>query len=186
MQCFSSCSCKNWCCLAVMLLLWLSEPFYCDEVTCFSAGNMWVIPNKAHRTWAFHRGEGKSRHTEPLNVAFCFLRETQFHHSEHCTSHKYLALCKLFTSAKNPYRTSSMSKVSLANSSISAAVPTNMRSSWDNWSRVISTPMGRSHLPTTSSSRKVWWRASVHTVSQIVESWLTKTLACLKDNNNIL
>ena len=96
----------------------------------------------------------------------------------------YLALCKLFMSANCPHRTSSMSKVSLANSSISAAVPTNMRSSWDNWSRVISTPMGRSHLPTTSSSRKVWWRASVHTVSQIVESWFTKTLACVEDNNN--
>lgn len=161
---------------------------------CFSAGNRRIIPNKALRTVKFftQRKVRAGKHSLECSLLLS-VGNTAQPQSEHWRVHKqmfiqnkYLAIYKLLMSANNSYRTSSMSKVSLANSSISAAVPTNMRSSWDNWSRVISTPIGRSHLPTTSSSRKVWCRASVHTVSQIVESWFTKTLACLKDNKKML
>lgn len=79
------------------------------------------------------------------------------------------------------YLTFCSSRVSLVNSSISAAVPTNIRRSWESWSRVIPPPMGRSHLPIISINKNVWWSPKVQTFSHTVDKLFTKTLACLTE-----
>lgn len=79
------------------------------------------------------------------------------------------------------YLTFSSSRVSLVNSNMSAAVPTNIRRSWESWSRVIPLPMGRSHLPIISIRRNVWWSPKVQTFSHTVDKLFTKTLACLTE-----
>lgn len=75
------------------------------------------------------------------------------------------------------YLTFCSSRVSLVNSSMSAAVPTNIRRSWESWSRVIPPPMGRSHLPIMSINKNVWWSPKVQTFSHTVDKLFTKTLA---------
>lgn len=88
---------------------------------------------------------------------------------------------KSFHCRVSVYLTFSSSRVSLVNSRMSAAVPTNIRRSWESWSRVIPPPMGRSHLPIISISRNVWWSPKVQTFSHTVDRLLTKTLACLTE-----
>lgn len=83
--------------------------------------------------------------------------------------------------ARNAHLTFCSSRVSLVNSSMSAAVPTNIRRSWESWSRVIPTPMGKSHLPIISINRNVWWSPNVQTFSQTVDKLFTNTLACLTE-----
>lgn len=78
------------------------------------------------------------------------------------------------------YLTFCIPKVSLVNSSMSAAVPTNRRRSSESWSRVIVPPIGRSHLPIISSNKNVWWSPRVQVFSHTLDKLFTKTLACLK------
>lgn len=81
------------------------------------------------------------------------------------------------------YLTFCSSRVSLVNSRMSAAVPTNIRRSWESWSRVIPPPMGRSHLPIISINKNVWWSPKVQTFSHTVDKLFTKTVACLRETS---
>lgn len=90
---------------------------------------------------------------------------------------KVLSLAGPFTA----YLTVFSAKVSLVNSSMSAAVPTNKRRSSESWSRVIVPPIGRSHLPIISISRNVWWSPKVQSFSHTVDKLFTNTLACLTE-----
>lgn len=65
------------------------------------------------------------------------------------------------------------------NSSMSAAVPTNIRRSSESWFRVIVPPIGRSHLPIISINKSVWWSAKVQSFSGTSDKFCIKTLACL-------
>lgn len=79
------------------------------------------------------------------------------------------------------YLTVFSAKVSLVNSRMSAAVPTNKRRSSESWSRVIVPPIGRSHLPIISINRNVWWSPKVQSFSHTVDKLFTNTLACLTE-----
>lgn len=79
------------------------------------------------------------------------------------------------------YLTVFSAKVSLVNSSMSAAVPTNKRRSSESWSRVIVPPIGRSHLPIISINRNVWWSPKVQSFSHTVDKLFTNTLACVTE-----
>lgn len=83
--------------------------------------------------------------------------------------------------AGSAYLTFCSSKVSLVNSSMSAAVPTNIRRSSESWSRVIPPPIGRSHLPIISINKNVWWSPRVQTFSHTVDKLFTKFWACLTE-----